>query len=224
MLVQCGAILDVVGGASSAADLQVKSGTGFFVSPGGLLLTSAHVVAGCRGIIIWPITGHEWVGQVVSADESLDIALVSAQGEAPGFSLIVHDNGSPRSGEAVTTIGLGIRSSRPREPVVTTGSVIGRAMDTAGHSLLLIKARLRDGNSGGPVIDANGTLLGMVTGRDTNRPEIGVAIPTNAIDMFLSRYGIGPMPSASPLPHPKNPTDLLKAISALVQCAPARDG
>jgi hypothetical protein len=70
------------------------------------------------------------------------------------------------------------------------------------------------------VIDANGTLIGMVIGRDTRRPKLGVALPAEAIDMFLRRHQIADMPSIPSSPLAADTEDLLKAISVLVQCAP----
>jgi S1-C subfamily serine protease len=212
----------VFGGAASVAEERVQSGTAFLVSANGLWLTSAHVVSGCYGVIIWPITGPGWVGQTVAIDERSDIALVLTQGEIPKRPPIAHDNGSLNPGEAVATIAFGARSSRPREPVFTSGRLIGPTTDPTGDPLLLIKARIPEGNSGAPVIDANGALLGMVTGRDAGRPKIGVVIPTKSIDVFLSRQGITPMSNLPPVSRPINTADLLRATSALVQCAPVR--
>jgi hypothetical protein len=76
---------------------------------------------------------------------------------------------------------------------------------------------LRAGNSGGALIGADGSLLGMVIGRDEARREMGVAIPTGDIEAMLSAHRI-PLPSASP--KPGTAQALLSAISVLIQCTP----
>ena len=200
---------------------RVKSGTGFFVSGDGFLVTSAHVVAGCPDISIWPADGAPWTGQLVAVDAGLDIALLSSRDYDPRAPRTVRENSGLRPGESVLTIGFGVLPSRPREPVLTAGALVGQARDDSGHPLLLLKASLREGNSGGPVIDANGMLVGMVTGRDASRPELGVAVPADVIDTFLSRHGIARTPLLPPGDLPTVTADLLKTISVLVQCTPA---
>jgi S1-C subfamily serine protease len=217
----CGAAPEAIGGSLAAAS-GVKSGTAFFVSPDGLLVTSGHVVAGCPDIDIWPSSGPMWRGRVVAADASVDIALLSAEGHVLRSAVSDRRDGTPRPGDPVSTIGFGVRASRPRAPLVTNGRLIGRAADPTGNPFLLIQAGLSEGNSGGPVIDANGTLLGMVAGRDTGRPELGVAIPAEAIDRFLGGLGISRIPSIPSGSQPTNTADLLKAMAVLVQCVPVR--
>src|SRR5262249_969956 len=119
------------------------------------------------------------------------------------------------------TIGFGIRPSKPRESVVTNGKFVGRAIDDLGHPLFLIQARLREGNSGGPIVDADGTLMGMVTGRDTTRPELGIAIPAGASDTFLKPQGRARMRSARSGDLAAPAANRLKAVSVLVQCSPS---
>jgi hypothetical protein len=105
---------------------------------------------------------------------------------------------------------------------VTSGKLVGRVVDSAGNRILLIWARLPEGNSGGPVIDANGVLLGMVTGRDAGRPEFSVAIPAETIDIFLGTRGISRILSIPSGSQPTNTADLLRAMAVLVQCTPVR--
>jgi serine protease Do len=200
----------------------VKSGTGFFISRDGLVATSAHVVNDCPEITIWPANGPERVARIVASDAEHDLALLSATGEVLSYAYPVYKGAILRRGEPVATIGFGVRRSRPREPVITSGRLIGDAADSAGNRILLIQARFLEGNSGGPVIDGEGSLLGVVVGRDATRPDLGAARPSEAIEGMLSANGVAPPPS---LPEDRPPIDtasLLKSISALVQCMPAR--
>jgi len=69
---------------------------------------------------------------------------------------------------------------------VTDGTLIGEAMSDAGNQILLIEASLLEGNSGGPVIDVRGSLVGVVTGRDAARPDLGIAAPSSQISVSLA--------------------------------------
>jgi S1-C subfamily serine protease len=200
----------------------VKSGTGFFVSRDGLVATSAHVVNDCPAISIWPASGSERVARIVASDAKRDLALLIATGEVLSYANPLYEGGILRPGESVSTIGFGVLRSKPREPVLTTGHLIGDAADSAGNRILLIQARFLEGNSGGPVIDGEGSLLGIVVGRDATRPDLGAARPSEAIESLLSANGVAPLPSL-PEERPRIDTaGLLTSISVLVQCTPAR--
>lgn len=208
-------------GQQAPSGRLVKSGTGFFVSREGLVATSAHVVNDCPEISIWPANGPERVARIVASDAKRDLALLSAAGEVLSYVNSVHE-GILRLGEPVSTIGFGVRRSRPREPVITNGRLIGDAADSAGNRILLIEARFLEGNSGGPVIDGEGSVVGVVVGRDATRPDLGAARPSEAIEGLLSANGIS-LPVSLPEERPPIDTaDLLKSISVLVQCTPAR--
>lgn len=206
----------------AAAKGLVKSGTGFFVSSDGFLLTSAHVVAGCHAISLWPASGQEQPAHTLASDAKIDIALLSTGDLRNAASTRAASN--PLPGEPVSTIGFGVLRSQPREAVVTDGTLIGEAMSDAGNQILLIEASLLEGNSGGPVIDVRGSLVGVVTGRDAERPDLGIAVPSSQIDQFLSRQGIGLMSNFPGEGRPVDRATLLKAMSVLVQCAPGHSG
>lgn len=199
--------------AGSGAAGRVKSGTGFFVSGDGFLVTSAHVVTGCPRISVWAADGTEHPGYMIAAERRPDIALLWAGGgisRHPAAAVLL----APRRGEPVLTLGYGVVASEPLRPVLAHGTVLGDAVAASGSRVLMIRARLRAGTSGGPVLAADGSLLGMVIGRDEADPDLGVAIPNEDIAALLSRYGLalGHREAAA------RARDLLSAISVLVQC------
>lgn len=177
-------------------------------------------MSGCSEITIWPEDGPERVARIVASDAKRDLTLLSARGEVVSYANRDHGSGTLRFGEPVSTIGFGVLRSRPREPLVTTGHLIGDAADSAGNRLLLIQARLYEGNSGGPVIDEEGSLVGIVVGRDTARPNLGAAAPSEAIESLLSANGVTPTPTIREQSAPVDTAALLKTMSVLVQCSP----
>jgi S1-C subfamily serine protease len=210
----------VMGDASSGvAGGRVKSGTGYFVSRDGLVVTTAHVIAGCPRIAVWPERGPERTARVVASDATLDLALLTAASDVPHDDTSAHRYAVARPGDPVSTLGFGVLPSKPRQPVITDGTLIGDAADAAGNRILLIRAKLREGSSGGPVIDGKGSLLGVVRGRDTELPEVGVVTPSVEIGEFLLRHGIAPISNTPGGNPPIDRVGMLKAMAVLVQCA-----
>lgn len=198
----------------------VKSGTGFFVSREGLLLTSAHVVTGCHDISIWARDGVQRRARIVAKDVMRDIALLATGSHSPRYYAL-GGRGSAPVGEEVFTLGFGVIPAEPLKPIVTAGNFAGDSRAPRGNRILVIRARLHAGNSGGAVIDAAGSLLGMVIGREQTWPEFGVLIPSSELVPMVSAY-TPPAAAAPPRPPGESPPALLRAISALIQCVPDR--
>jgi S1-C subfamily serine protease len=196
---------------------RVKSGTGFFVSLDGFLVTSAHVVAGCGNISIWAQDGVERHGYQLASNTRRDIALLYGGYDVPRNAAILSHE-VPRPGDNVLTLGFGVLAEEPLRPVLIGGYYVGDDTATSGDRVLLIRAKLRAGNSGGAVIGPDGSLVGMVIGRDEARPEMGVAVPSGDIEALLSAHRI-PLPSTPP--QPGTAQALLGAISVLIQCSPS---
>ena len=198
---------------ATAAD-RVKSGTGFFVSRDGFLVTSAHVVAGCPHVSVWRADGRERPSYVVAADARHDVALLWVDGGAAQPAVAA--DALPRPGEDVFTLGFGVSATRPLHSVVSAGTLLGDSRAQPGNRILVIRARLHAGNSGGAVLVGDGTLVGMVIGRDEADPGLGVAIPLDDIEALLAAYGIAlPQHAAA-----RGARDYLAAISVLIQCTP----
>lgn len=195
---------------------RVKSGTGFFVSRDGFLMTSAHVVAGCSNVSIWANDGAEHPAYSVASDAKHDIALLYGGYDVARNAAILGRE-PPHAGQDVYTLGFGVHAEDPLRPLVIGGSYVGDDTASSGNRVLLIRAKLRAGNSGGALIGQDGSLLGMVIGRDEARPQMGVAIPSSEIEALLSANRI-PLPLDPP--QPATPQALLSAISVLIQCSP----
>jgi S1-C subfamily serine protease len=202
---------------SGAAAARVKSGTGFFVSPEGYLVTSAHVVAGCPAISVWAADGAQRRGRIVVIEPKLDIAVIKVPGPAVAYVPVSVTEDSP-IGEQVLALGYGIVVSDPKKAIQTTGVYIGQDVTEGGVRVRVIRARLLKGNSGGPVVGMDGTLLGMVLGRYTGQPGHAVILPTTQIEAFLADHGLNLL-TREPTSLQSVP-ELLTAISTLVQCVP----
>lgn len=193
----------------------LRSGTAFFVTQAGELLTSGHTVRGCRHIEVWPDDDARLGASLEALDTRLDVALLATHRRV---SRIAVPRTEPVSQlDPVFTIGYGLTASTPLQPVVTRGR-IDATVDAKARRLLVIQAMLYEGNSGGPVLDEGGLLIGMVVGRYVNRPDLAVAIGASELMRFLGARAARPRTSTDRATG-EGPRQTLRDISALVQCA-----
>lgn len=193
----------------------LRSGTAFFVTANGLMLTSAHTVAGCRRIEVWPSAGPALAASIRALDAKLDVALLAT---APGTAQASARWGTPAPLHAsVDTIGFGLTPSTPRVAVLTHGVLEG-ATQIDAQTRLVIAARLYAGNSGGPVLDRGGVVQGLVIGRYRDDPERAVLAPAAALLAFLRAEGVDVRRLSHANGKAATNNARLRQIAALVQC------
>ncbi|MGZ3182307.1 MAG: DegQ family serine endoprotease [Telluria sp.] len=148
------------GGRRQAPDdeqVQRGVGSGFIISPDGLVLTNAHVVAGADEVLVTLTDRREFKAKVLGSDESSDVAVLKVDGvNLP--SLKMGDSNKIRVGEWVIAIG----SPFNLESTVTAGIISAKSRDT-GDYLPLIQSdvAVNPGNSGGPLINMRGEVIGI---------------------------------------------------------------
>ena len=160
------------------ANAQVSTGTGFAVAP-GLLITNHHVIDGCTAIEVVSAVGRRRAA-VVDADPLIDLALLRVPGMRGGAAKLRSPN-NVRLGEPVMVFGFPLSGSLTSGGNFTSGLVSGlRGLrDTVGE--IQITAPVQPGNSGGPVMDASGAVVGVVVAKlDALRSAIATGdIPQN---------------------------------------------
>jgi S1-C subfamily serine protease len=165
---------------------QAGSGSGVLFSPEGFLLTNHHVVGDADRVRVRLHDGQEVTGRVVGNDPWTDLALVRAEGDTFPFANL-GDSGKLRVGQLVVAIGspLGFEST------VTAGvvSAVGRTLrSVTGHlvdNVIQTDAALNPGNSGGPLVDGRGRVVGINTAVIQPAQGICFAIPVNMAKHIL---------------------------------------
>jgi serine protease Do len=178
---------------ASAFGSSGGSGSGFIVSPNGLILTNNHVIAGAATLTVIMADGRQLPATVVTADSTHDLALIKVQ--ATGLTAVkLADSASLQVGELAIAIGSplgtftdtvtsGIVSGLDRS--ITVGEAGSRiTQDLTG--LIQTDAAINPGNSGGPLLDASGAVIGIVTASSSSAQGIGFAIPINQAKQMVS--------------------------------------
>jgi S1-C subfamily serine protease len=137
------------------------SGTGFVVSQAGHVVTNNHVISGCVRDIRGSLPGgSEITLRVVSTDEMNDLALLQTQMEFKDVAVI--RGTAVHSGDAVIAIGYPFRGLLTSDLTVTTGIVSSLSGILNDTRYLQISAPVQPGNSGGPLLDMRGNVVGVV--------------------------------------------------------------
>ena len=160
-------------------------GSGIVWRSDGLIVTNAHV-AHHTPMRVALQDGRTLEARVISADEKLDVAVLSVEAdELPAIG--VGDARSLKVGELVLAHGhpWGVTGA------VTSGVVIGMDSDWPGMSdgpgareWLVVNMRLRPGNSGGPIVDVAGRVVGIST--IMAGPQVGMAVPAHVADALVA--------------------------------------
>jgi serine protease Do len=164
----------------------VSGGSGVLISPAGEILTNYHVIASMgstdNALEVKTSDGKSYKATVLGKDKELDIALIKIDAAHLPFAKLGDSDGL-RIGEWVVAIGnpLGL------EHTVTQGiiSAKGRKLDTGVSSFLQTDAAINRGNSGGPLLNLRGEVVGINAAINPAGQNIGFAVPISQVNRIL---------------------------------------
>lgn len=161
----------------SASEPTHSFGTGFFIDQSGVLLTNAHVVMGAKSIVARDQNGNDSMAQVVGIDPVMDLAVLRTSLRSAHF-LSMEEGADASVGDTVYAIG----SSFGLPQSVTSGivSALHRSISSPLQDFIQTDSAINQGNSGGPLINQHGHLIGvntMIIGVAGGNNGVGFAIP-----------------------------------------------
>lgn len=162
---------------------QQGLGTGFVIAENGLIATNLHVIGEARPISVQLFDGSRHEATVVQAsDRKLDLAIVKIDAKKKLKPLSLGDSNKLPQGQAIVALGhpLGLEYS------VVAGVISGKR-DMDGVSMLQLAIPIEQGNSGGPVLDMQGRVVGIVTMKSLVTANLGFAVPVNALKQIHAR-------------------------------------
>jgi len=160
------------------------TGTGFLIDAAGHILTNHHVIEGAERLTVKLADGRSLRADVVGSDPDTDVALIKVAGPTPFPHATLGDSNALRVGEWVCAIG----NPLAYEHTVTVGvvSFIGRKLfDASLDNYIQTDAAISFGNSGGPLINGRGQVIGINSAISRQANNIGFAVPINQARSIL---------------------------------------
>jgi len=162
------------------------SGTGFFITEDGYILTNHHVISDASSVKVTLYNGETYDAKVIGSDEDYDIAVlkIDVTGATP---VVLGDSSKVAIGESVAAVGnpLGELTFSMSEGIV---SCVNRAINVDGtpFNMIQVDCSINPGNSGGPLFNSYGEVIGIVSAKyssysNTTVEGIGFAIPINDV-------------------------------------------
>ncbi len=163
-------------------------GTGFVIDAEGLIATNFHVIGEARPITVQLPDGtkHE-VTEVLASDRHMDLAIVRIQAKGL-IPMPLGNSDALKDGQAIVAIGhpLGLKNS-------IVAGVLSSRRDVDGMGMLQIAMPIEQGNSGGPVLDMYGKVVGIVTMKSLVAANLGFAVPVKDLQRILKKPNPVPM-------------------------------
>ena len=183
-----------------------SSGTAFVVAD-GRMLTNNHVVEGCGRMVARNAVGAEQPAPVLATDRQRDLALLSIPSSF-GPPLSFRREPDVRRGETVVTYGFPLFGLLSNGPTLTTGDISALSGLRDNQTNFQISAPVQPGNSGGPLLDSNGNVVGIVVAKlnaariaeitDGDIPQnVNFAVKSGPAVDFLREQGVRPRLVAS---------------------------
>ena len=165
---------------------QGVSGTGFFAGQKCSVITNEHVISGATTIVLKTSTRRLYLGQVLARDTARDLAILTTN--APDCFALVLDDATVGIGTEVFAVGnpLGL------EGTVTKGIVSATRLTSSGVKYIQIDAGLNPGNSGGPLVNKRGRVLGVTTFKLKGYEGLNFAVAADEVRAAFGRLlGVG---------------------------------
>src|SRR6266513_3383696 len=151
-------------------------GSGFPVGP-GMVLTNAHVVAGTQGTTVLNASGRGLSARVVLLDPGREVAILYV----PRLALVPLSQAAAHPGTQGAAIGYPGGGGEQVKPAVVNGQVRAEGRDIYGQNLVvrgiwITQAEVQPGNSGGPLVDLDGNVVGVIFAASTSQPGQAYAL------------------------------------------------
>lgn len=173
---------------------EQSGGTGFIIEADGYVLTNNHVIDGADKVEVKVGDRDDFTAKIIGRDPATDLALLKIESKEPFPTVRLGDSERIRVGEWVMAIGDPLQF----EKTVTVGVISGKGRyaglsraTSAFENLLQTDAAINFGNSGGPLVNVSGEVIGINTAISRFAQNIGFAVPINVAKRLLPQLKQG---------------------------------
>ena len=165
-------------------DGLTRSGSGFVVAP-GIVATVTHQIANATRVVAYLSDGTYQIATLPPAAQGKEIALLAVPTNAPYLSLNPED---PAPKEKVFTIGCSSNLAHS----LSRGTVSHPRRWIEGRQIIQTNLTINKGNSGAPLLNRNGSVVGIIYGYVKNANEISLVVPVDELRELMAQIGLGP--------------------------------
>lgn len=185
---------------NSEATPKIKSsGSGFVVSVDGYIVTNAHVVKGCTSVSVLNGLKGRSPARVIEISAYNDLAILKIDG-AQMTTVVFRSGNLPKLGESIVVFGFPLNGVLSDQGNLTVGNITALSGLRSDPNVFQISAPVQPGNSGGPVLDSRGRLIGVVVSKldalvvagltDDIPQNVNFAIKSTVLENFLQSRSV----------------------------------
>jgi len=214
--------------ASTPSPTLAATASGFVVSSSGDILTAAHALSGCREVRAGSPGASPNAAHVVALDSSNDLGLVKLKA-AGSQAATFRDGRGVRQGDSVVAFGFPLHTLLASGANLTTGTISSLAGPGRDSRYLQVTAPVQPGNSGGPLLDEHGNVVGVIVSKldaikvarvTGDIPQnVNFALNASVARSFLDAQGVAYATASSS--KPLSPADIgerARAFTLLIEC------
>ena len=168
-----------------------RRGAGVIIHQVGIIATNAHTIAQAAAVQVTLPDGTAVPAQILRFNSSLDLCLLKIAPPYPLTTLALVDSNDVKLGDEIFTIG----TSAINKDAISGGIIIGLGTNRSSppyggkrNDLFQTTINLYEGDSGGPLFDKKGRLIGLMTAKERTADHSSFAIPANSIAQYLIDY------------------------------------
>lgn len=172
-----------------------KSGTAFMINNQGYLVTNYHVIENAKKVVVKGLGGDfttDYSVEVVFTDQNNDLAILKIKNQMLKFDSVPFRFKAQQAeqGESVFTLGYPLTGAMGEEIKVTDGIVSSKTGYKGSSSMYQLSVPIQPGNSGSPLFDANGNLIGIMNAVLKDAENASYAIKVNYLKVLMEMNGI----------------------------------
>lgn len=177
---------NVIIAQKKVAGQRTRKGSGIILSSGGLIITNFHTINGADQIAVRTVDNRTFSAKIIAYKPKYDLAFLKIEPQKKLTPIELANSDRVNLGDSVTHIG----SSDILKGTISEGNITGLGTarnQTSGVEVIQVNLNIYKGDSGGPLLNKKGELIGIMTAKNVTKNRESFAIPTNKIKKLYQK-------------------------------------